>query len=102
LKKVDEGVINLWQGLYSGVGKFIPFLKLKPILYFIYKDVLKLPAKSLYESMTKYERFCYYKQAWDLNHAKKSSVVKKLFNLLTRVDIHFAVKKFMRNSPNTY
>jgi hypothetical protein len=96
---VDEGVIQLWQGMIDGVSKYAPFLKLKPIIFFVLSDMLKIKSSHLYLSMSRYEKFCYKKQKWDMNHAKRSTVLKRIFNLLARVDIHFAVKKYMRNSP---
>jgi len=95
---IDEGIMQLWQGMVDGVSKYAPFLKLKPIVYFLFNDVLKISAKQLYASMSRYEKFCYKRQKWDLDHAKRNSVVKKMFNLLARIDIHFAVKNYMRNS----
>ncbi|XP_021943575.1 uncharacterized protein LOC110842170 [Folsomia candida] len=101
-KRLDEGVFVLWQGMFDGVGKFAPFLKLKPVLYFIYKDILKIPSTRLHASLSRYELFSYHRQAWNLNHAKRNYMMKQVFNILTRIDIHFAAKKFMRNSPNIY
>jgi len=99
ISTLDEGIIQLWQGMIDGVSKYAPFLKLKPILFFIFNDMLKLKCTNLYSGMTRYEKFCYKKQKWDMDHAKRSTVLKKVFNILARVDIHFAVKKYMRNSP---
>lgn len=91
MSKCGSDTLILWTSLVSGIGKFVPFISLKSILFFILKNILETSGSELNSRRSVYDCVCYALMSRCFNIWISFSPIRITLNNLLRLAVYLTI-----------